>query len=76
MKNFYLVYNVEENQVYGSFDTTDEAIKSAKKLAENNAGKKEFYVCSGLYGYSSRIIITEPEFICLESSQEILNDDK
>jgi hypothetical protein len=66
MKNFYLVYNVEENKVYGSFNTTDEAIEYAKKLAENNAGRREFYVCAGLYGYSSRIIITQPEFIVLE----------
>jgi hypothetical protein len=75
MKNFYLVYGVETNYVFGSYDTTDEAIEHAKKLAENNAGK-EYYVCSGLYGYSSRIIVTEPEFICLESSQEISNDDR
>jgi hypothetical protein len=66
MKNFYLVYNVEENKVYGSFSTTDNATKCAKELAESNPGK-EFYVCGGLYGYSSRIIVTEPEFICLES---------
>jgi hypothetical protein len=67
MKNFYLVYNVEENKVYGSFSTTDEAIEYAKKLAESNAGRREFYVCSGLYGYGSKIIVTEPEFICLEN---------
>jgi hypothetical protein len=75
MKNFYLVYNVKENKVYGSFSTTDEAIEYAKELAESNVGK-ELYVCSGLYGYSSRIIVTEPEFICLESSEEVLNDDR
>jgi hypothetical protein len=75
MKNFYLVYNVEENKVYDSFNTTDEAVQYAKELAEINTGK-EYYICSGLYGYSSRIIITEPEFICLESSREFLNDDK
>jgi hypothetical protein len=75
MKNFYLVYNVEENKVYGSFNITDEAVQYAKELAEINTGK-EFYVCAGLYGYSSRIIITQPEFICLESSKEILNDDR
>jgi hypothetical protein len=75
MKNFYLVYSVENNQVFGLYDTTEEAIGRAKNLAENDCGK-EYYVCSGLYGYSSRIIITEPEFICLESSQEISNDDR
>jgi hypothetical protein len=66
MKNFYLVYGAETNQVFGIYDTTDKAIECAKERAENNAGK-EYYICSGLYGYSSRIIVTEPEFIVLEN---------
>jgi hypothetical protein len=66
MKNFYLVYGTDANHVFGLFDTTDEAIEYAKEIAGLNSGK-EYYVCSGLYGYSSRVIVTEPEFICLES---------
>jgi hypothetical protein len=66
MKKFYLVYNVKEEKVYGSFDTLDEAVENAEHLAESNV-EKEFYICSGLYGYKSRVIVTKPEFLLLDS---------
>jgi hypothetical protein len=68
MKNFYLVYNVETNRVFGLYDTTEEAIEKAKKQAESDCGNK-YYVCSGLYGYAAKMIITEPEFFALENSR-------
>jgi hypothetical protein len=65
MKKFYLVYSIDYNKAFGTFSTIDEAIKYAEKLAEENIGR-EYYVCSGLYRYSSiATTIIEPQCFIL-----------
>jgi hypothetical protein len=60
------VYNVEEGKIYGSFNTADEAIELAETLATENV-EKEYYICSALYGYKTRVIVTRPELVFTES---------
>jgi hypothetical protein len=67
VKNFYLVYNVDEGKIYGSFNTADEAIELAETLATENV-EKEFCICSPLYGYKTRVVVTRPELVFPESN--------